>query len=81
MPTLSDVGTEIASTVTYLGDRHDIAWIIGGLLLVVEVDKEGRSRAEEQGVIVVRTEESIERHETVAARAILDYDRLTPVRG
>ena len=64
-----------------LGDRHHIARIVGRLILVVEVDEECGGGAEEQRVIVVCAEKSIERHETIAARAILDHDRLAPARA
>jgi hypothetical protein len=43
------------------------------------VDKESGGRAEEQCVIVVCAEKGIERHQAIAARAILDHDRLAPV--
>src|SRR5215472_2492656 len=64
-----------------LCDRHDIARIIGRLVLIIEVNKEGRSRAKEQCVIVVRAEKGIERNQAIAARAILDHDWLAPARA
>jgi hypothetical protein len=42
------------------------------------MDKECGGRAEEQRVVVVRAEKSIERHETIAARPIFHHDRLAP---
>ena len=59
-------------------DRHQVLRLIGQLGVDERMRGEGRGRRHQEGMIVIRRQERIDRDDGVAARPVLDHDRLAP---
>ena len=72
---------EADQRVGYAGDRRQLGRIVGQLGVLIRMRGERRGRRVEQRVVVLGADEGIDGDHGIAARTVLDHDRLLPFRG